>query len=76
MQILQLLSQKIMKDLKSFDVGPGNCLIDEWVRRTHKWNLMKMEKLQNQEKQDEVILNQAIDNFDNISKIKKNSHLI
>ena len=50
----------------SRDIGPGNCLIDEWIRKNTKKNLIKMEKLQNLEKIDELILNQALDNFENI----------
>ena len=30
--------------------GPGNCMIDEWVRKNSKISLMKMEQLQNQVK--------------------------
>ena len=25
-----------VKDLKSYDIGPGNCLIDEWVRKKNE----------------------------------------
>ena len=27
----------IMSNLKAFDIGPGNCLIDEWVRNNSKF---------------------------------------
>ena len=35
----------------SRDLGPGNCLIDEWIRRKTKKNLITMERLQKKEKQ-------------------------
>ena len=38
------------KNLNAFDIGPGNCLIDDWVRRNSKKNLMRMVQLQNLEK--------------------------
>jgi len=59
------------EDLISFDVGPGNCLLDEWVRRHTKMKYDENGKASNTGKTSEVILNQAIDNFDNISNQKK-----
>ena len=60
-----------MKILKSFDVGPGNCLLDEWVRRHTQMKYDENGKASNIGKTSEVILNQAIDNFDNISNQEK-----
>ena len=71
MQILLLLSQKNNEDLKSFDVGPGNCLLDEWVRKHTQMKYDENGKAAKIGKTSEVILNQAIDNFDNISYQKK-----
>ena len=59
------------EDLKSFDVGPGNCLLDEWVRRHTQMKYDENGKASKTGKTSEVILNQAIDNFDNISNQKK-----
>jgi len=59
------------EDLISFDVGPGNCLLDEWVRRHTQMKYDENGKASNTGKTSEVILNQAIDNFDNISNQKK-----
>ena len=59
------------EDLISFDVGPGNCLLDEWVRRHTQMKYDENGKASNIGKTSEVILNQAIDNFDNISNQKK-----
>ena len=59
------------EDLISFDVGPGNCLLDEWVRRHTQMKYDENGKASKTGKTSEVILNQAIDNFDNISNQKK-----
>jgi len=66
-----LVISKNNEDLKSFDVGPGNCLLDEWVRRHTKMKYDENGEASNIGKTSEVILNQAIDNFDNISNQKK-----
>ena len=33
-------SENNNKDIHSYDIGPGNCLIDEWIRRNSKKNLI------------------------------------
>jgi anhydro-N-acetylmuramic acid kinase len=63
---MTIVSSKDFKDLKSYDVGPGNCLLDEWTRRNSKEKFDKNGELANAGKTDEIILNQAIDSFDNI----------
>jgi len=68
---ISLVVSKNNEDLKSFDVGPGNCLLDEWVRRHTKMKYDKNGEASKNGKTSEVILNQAIDNFDNISNKKK-----
>ena len=68
---ITLVISKNNEDLKSFDVGPGNCLLDEWVRRHTKMKYDESGEASNMGKTSEVILNQAIDNFDNISNQKK-----
>ena len=57
--------------LKSFDIGPGNCLLDEWVRINTKERFDKNGELANAGKTNYLILNQAIDNFENIKKNDK-----
>ena len=32
------------------DLGPGNCLIDEWIRNNSKKDMIKMDLSQNLEK--------------------------
>ena len=54
------------EDLKSQDVGPGNCLLDEWVRKHTNSRFDDGGKAASVGKIDKTILNQAIENFDNI----------
>ena len=68
---ITLVVSKNNEDLISFDVGPGNCLLDEWVRRHTPMKYDENGKASKTGKTSEVILNQAIDNFDNISDQKK-----
>jgi len=68
---ITLVVSKNNEDLKSLDVGPGNCLLDEWVRKHTQMKYDENGKASNIGKTNEVILNQAIDNFDNISYQKK-----
>ena len=65
------ISSKDFNDLKSYDIGPGNCLLDEWIRKNSKERFDKNGELAKAGKTDKIILNQAIDNFDNI----KNNNL-
>ena len=49
----------------SRDLGPGNCLIDEWVRSNTKEKFDKNGAIAKQGKTNELILNQALENFEN-----------
>ena len=51
----------------SRDLGPGNCLIDEWIRNNTKDNFDKNGEIAREGKINQIILNQAIDNFENRS---------
>jgi len=68
---ITIISSKDSNDLKSYDIGPGNCLLDEWTRKNSKERFDKNGELANAGKTDKIILNQAIDNFDSI----KNNNL-
>ena len=63
---ITIISSNDSNSLKSYDIGPGNCLMDEWVRKNSKEKFDKNGELANAGKTDEIILNQAIDSFDNI----------
>jgi anhydro-N-acetylmuramic acid kinase len=58
-------------ELKSYDVGPGNCLIDEMVRKKTDKKYDLNGQLAKEGVTSKIILDQALDNFDNI-KNKKN----
>ena len=45
------------------DIGPGNCLIDEWTRKNSKLNYDDSGNFAKAGKINELILNQAIENF-------------
>ena len=63
--ITVIISDK-KEDLKSQDIGPGNCLLDEWVRKHTNNRFDDGGKAASVGKIDKTILNQAIENFDNI----------
>ena len=50
-------------DLKAFDIGPGNCLIDDWVRKNSDKQFDKNGDIAKSGKVNDLIYNQAIDNF-------------
>ena len=69
---ITIISSKNFNDLKSYDIGPGNCLLDEWTRKNSKKRFDKNGELAQAGRTDESILNQAIDNFDTV---KNNNNL-
>ena len=67
---ITIITSKDFNDLKSYDIGPGNCLLDEWTRKHSEKRFDKNGELAKIGKTDKNILNQAIDNFDNIKNNK------
>jgi anhydro-N-acetylmuramic acid kinase len=55
--------ENIEENLEAFDSGPGNCLIDEWVRKNSKKKFDKNGLIAKSGKINQLILNQAIENF-------------
>ena len=51
------------KNLQAFDIGPGNCLIDKWIRRNSKLKFDESGNIAKNGKINELIANQAKDNF-------------
>ena len=54
---------KLEDNIEAFDSGPGNCMIDEWVRKNSKNNFDENGLIAKSGKIDQLILNQAVDNF-------------
>ena len=63
--ITQILDQDDSqgKNLYAFDIGPGNCLIDEWVRKNSKKKFDNNGEISRSGNINDLILNQALDNF-------------
>jgi len=55
--------EKTEDNLEAFDSGPGNCLIDDWIRRNSKKKFDKSGLIAKSGKINQLILNQAIENF-------------
>ncbi|MBD1109152.1 anhydro-N-acetylmuramic acid kinase [Pelagibacterales bacterium SAG-MED50] len=55
--------EKLEENLEAFDSGPGNCMIDEWVRKNSKNNFDENGLIAKSGKINQLILNQVIDNF-------------
>ena len=56
-------NENVEKNLEAFDSGPGNCMIDDWVRKNSKNNFDENGSIAKSGKINQLILNQAIDNF-------------
>ena len=54
----------------AYDIGPGNCLIDEWIRKNSNKKFDKEGSIAKSGKTDQLILNQALENF-NIDSFDK-----
>ena len=54
-------------NLNAYDVGPGNCLIDEWVRKNSNKVFDENGLIGKSGKVNDLIFNQAVDNFSNFS---------
>ena len=65
---ITIISSEDLSDLKSYDIGPGNCLLDAWIRKQSTERFDKNGRLAESGKTSQIILNQAIDNFDSIKK--------
>lgn len=55
------------KSLEAFDIGPGNCLIDEWIRKNSDKKFDNDGLIGRSGKINQLVLNQAIENFGTIS---------
>ncbi len=57
------ISDNLEDDFIAYDIGPGNCLIDEWIRNNSNLKFDEDGKIAKSGKIDQLILNQAVDNF-------------
>ena len=60
-------------EMTSMDIGPGNCLIDKWIRINSDKNFDKDGNIARSGKIDRFILEQSLDNFYNNNVNKKKS---
>ena len=58
-------------EIYAYDIGPGNCLIDEWIRKNSKNNYDNKGSIARSGKVDKLILNQALENFNHNSRYEK-----
>ena len=56
-------SKVLDSNLIAYDIGPGNCLIDEWIRKNSEKKFDEKGNIANSGKVNDLILNQAIDSF-------------
>jgi len=57
-------SDYLKRNMEALDIGPGNCLIDEWVRKNSDKNFDEDGLIGKSGKVNQLVLNQAIENFE------------
>ena len=62
---ITLVNDYYKDNFVSRDLGPGNCLIDEWVRNNTKKKFDNNGDIAKRGKINDMILNQSLDNFEN-----------
>jgi anhydro-N-acetylmuramic acid kinase len=63
-------SDHLITNIEAFDIGPGNCLIDEWIRKKSNKRIDVGGLIGKSGNVNQLILNQAIENFSNFSYSK------
>jgi len=63
--ITNTVSEKNLSNnqIQAYDIGPGNCLIDEWIRKNSKKKYDKNGLIAKSGNTNKLILNQALENF-------------
>ncbi len=61
--IIKNISRNFEDNITAFDVGPGNCLIDDWVRKNSNKKYDENGNISKAGKIDKLITNQIIENF-------------
>ncbi|MDC0166902.1 anhydro-N-acetylmuramic acid kinase [Candidatus Pelagibacter sp.] len=57
------ISSNFEDNITAYDIGPGNCLIDDWVRKNSNKKFDENGNISKAGKIDELITNQIIENF-------------
>jgi len=66
--VSQLITNSdLNQNVFAYDIAPGNCLIDEWIRKNSNKKYDENGELANSGKVNDLILNQAIENLEIIS---------
>ena len=60
-----------INEIYAYDIGPGNCLIDEWIRKNSKKKYDKGGLISRSGITDKLVLNQALENFEDNSNYEK-----
>ena len=68
--IIKNISRNFEDNITAFDIGPGNCLIDDWVRKNSSKKYDENGNISKTGKIDKLITNQIIENF-NIDSYSK-----
>ena len=67
--VTKIIDEKLSsyENFKAYDIGPGNCLIDEWVRKNSNKKFDDNGELARAGQVNELIFNQVVENFSNTS---------
>ncbi len=57
------ISNNLEDNITAYDIGPGNCLIDDWVRKNSNKKFDESGNISKAGKIDQLITNQIIENF-------------
>ena len=60
---IQTIASNFEENITAFDIGPGNCLIDDWVRKNSNKKFDENGNIAKAGKIDQLITNQVIENF-------------
>ena len=60
-----------LDNINAYDIGPGNCLIDVWIRKNSNKRFDKNGAIANSGIIDKLVLNQALENFEDNSNYEK-----
>ncbi len=72
---ITIIKNFIKNDFESYDVGPGNCLVDEWIRKNEDKNYDFNGEHSSRGTHNEIVLEQIQDNFNNYFEKKINTSL-